>query len=208
MTITLTPLPYAEAALEPAISAATLAVHHGKHHKAYVDKTNALVAGTGLADAPLEAIVLDAVARKDGKLFNQSAQAWNHGFYWHSLTPERSQPGSELAAAITGSFGSLDDMLTKLVDEGLGHFGSGWAWLMAEGNALSIITTHDAGCPLGQAARPLLVVDVWEHAYYLDRKNDRGAYLKAALGLLNWRFADENFARSTAWTYPELTTSA
>ncbi|MBS0482296.1 MAG: superoxide dismutase [Proteobacteria bacterium] len=202
MSIKLIELPFAETALEPAISAATLAVHHGKHHKAYVDKTNELVAGTDLADAALNAIVLAAANRKDGKLFNQAAQAWNHGFYWHSLSPVEGQPDGALAAAIDAAFGSTQALLDTLVEQGLGQFGSGWAWLVAEGGSLKVITTHDAGCPITDGLKPLLVIDVWEHAYYLDRKNDRKAYLTAATQILNWHFAARNFASDSAWEYP------
>ncbi|PKB19374.1 Fe-Mn family superoxide dismutase [Novosphingobium kunmingense] len=203
MPIALTPLPYAKDALAPAISAATLELHHGKHHKGYVDKTNAAIEGTDLTDAGLNDIVKAAAEKDDAKLFNQAAQAWNHGFYWHSLSPESGKPGADLAAAIEKSFGSHDDMLEKLSAEAEGHFASGWAWLLADGESLSVATTHDAGCPLTDAkGRPLLVIDVWEHAYYLDRKNDRKAYLTAALGILNWAFADANFASKHPWTYP------
>ncbi|WP_296674613.1 superoxide dismutase [Novosphingobium sp.] len=203
MAITLLPLPYAQDALEPAISAETIGFHYGKHHKGYVDKANAAIKGTPLDDANLNAVVKDAASSKDQKLFNAAAQAWNHGFYWHSLTPQSGKPGSALAAAIDASFGSFAAMTEKLLTEAEGHFGSGWAWLLADGDALSIATTHDAGCPLTGTARPLLVVDVWEHAYYLDRQNDRKAYLTAAAGLLNWNFADERFADPDFWVYPE-----
>lgn len=202
MAITLTLLPYAKDALEPAISADTLELHHGKHHRGYVDKTNAAITGTDLENADLNTIVKAAADKKDTKLFNQAAQAWNHGFYWNSLSPQGGKPGADLAAAIDESFGSYDAMIEKLAAEAEGHFGSGWAWLLADGKKLSIASTHDAGCPLTGDTRPLLVVDVWEHAYYLDRKNDRPAYVKAAMGILNWAFADENFANDEAWTYP------
>ncbi len=202
MAITLIPLPYAENALEPAISAQTLQFHYGKHHKGYVDKTNAATAGTDLADATLNEIVKKAAGDNNTKLFNQAAQAWNHGFYWNSMTPDAGSPGSALSSAISDAFGSHDAMLEKLSTEAETHFGSGWAWLLADGNTLSIASTHDGGCPLTGTARPLLVIDVWEHAYYLDRKNDRKAYLQAVTGLLNWSFADDNFASTEMWVYP------
>lgn len=201
MAIILPPLPYARDALEPSISAATLEVHHGKHHKAYVDKTNALVAGTRHDGKSLEQIVA-AAEGDDQKLYNQAAQAWNHGFYWNSLTPNTTAPDTALAAALNAAFGSLDAAVGKLAEQGETHFGSGWAWLMAEGDALSVMTTHDAGCPIGGSAKPLLVIDVWEHAYYLDRKNDRKAYLAAIAERINWEFASENFARDGIWSYP------
>ncbi|MDE2435133.1 MAG: superoxide dismutase [Sphingomonadales bacterium] len=203
MSVSLISLPYPETALEPAISAQTLAVHHGKHHRAYVDKTNELIAGTSLADASLNSIVVAAAVANDTKLFNQAAQAWNHGFYWHSLTPNRSAPDGALAEAIASTYGSAEKLCDVLIEQGVGHFGSGWAWLVADGKDLSIVTTHDAGCPLADGnKRPLLVIDVWEHAYYLDRKNDRKAYLTAAARLLDWNFASENFSRGEPWTYP------
>ena len=203
MAITLMELPYAQDALAPVIGAETLQLHHGKHHKAYVDKTNALVAGSDLENAPLETIVRTA-AGNDQKLYNQAAQVWNHGFYWMSLAPTASKPGGELAELIATAFGSHDKLTEQLTAKAADHFGSGWVWLLAGHNgALTIEATHDAGCPLGGDAVPLLTIDVWEHAYYLDRKNDRKAYVEAVLKrLLNWEFAAENLARGLIWTYP------
>jgi Fe-Mn family superoxide dismutase len=202
MPISLMPLPYSHDALAPAISADTLEVHHGKHHKGYVDKTNALIAGTDLADQPLEAIISAARNGGDTKVFNQAAQVWNHGFYWLCLTPDQTEPSADLAGAISASFGSREALVSSLIEAAAAQFGSGWAWLVASGDRLSIETTPNAAQPLGRNSRPLLVVDVWEHAYYLDRKNDRKAYLDAACQRLDWRFASENFARQTVWTYP------
>lgn len=202
MAIILPPLPYPSDALEPAISAATLEVHHGKHHKAYVDKTNALIAGTDHEALSLEDIIVAADKAKDRKLYNQAAQAWNHGFYWNSLSPDAAAPNDDLSEAIEQAFGSVDEAVSQLVEQGETHFGSGWAWLMADAKAVSVTTTHDAGCPVGGKARPLLVIDVWEHAYYLDRKNDRKAYLKAVADRINWTFASDNFGRKGIWTYP------
>lgn len=202
MTISLMPLPYPKDALEPAISADTLAVHHGKHHKAYVDKTNEMAADAGMTQLPLEAIIAAAADKDDAKLYNQSAQVWNHGFYWSSLAPSPSEPQGDLAAAISDSFGTVDSLVEQLVEEGAAHFGSGWVWLVAQEGALAVTTTHDAGLPAGDTCNPLLVLDVWEHAYYLDRKNDRKAYLKAAAARLDWTFAAENHRRGTRWTYP------
>ncbi|MFM5929931.1 MAG: superoxide dismutase [Novosphingobium sp.] len=201
MTLSLMPLPYEIDALEPAISAETLKVHHGKHHKAYVDKTNELVAGTELEGKPLEAII-DAARGENTKLFNQAAQVWNHAFYWHSLAPKSAKPEGALADAITADFGSMEDLIEKLIEEGVAHFGSGWAWLVEKGGKLAIISTHDADLPTEKAGNPLLVLDVWEHAYYLDRKNDRKAYLTSASGAINWAFAAENLERGSRWTYP------
>ena len=203
MAITLMPLPYAADGLEPAISKQTLDKHHGAHHKGYVDKVNTLTADGPLAAAPLEAIIAAARSGKDAKLFNQAAQVWNHGFYWHSLSPARTAPGGALAKALEASFGSLDALKEDLVAAATDHFGSGWAWLMAEGDRLAVSTTHDAETPADGDIVPLLVIDVWEHAYYLDRQNARKAYVDAVVnGLLNWDFAAENFARAKVWTYP------
>jgi Fe-Mn family superoxide dismutase len=208
MTIPLIPLPYPADALEPHISHRTLELHHGAHHQDYVDKTNEAIADTDFAKSELNAIV--KVARDDPKLFNPASQAWNHGFYWHSLTPDRSAPSDSLQRAIDREFGSLDVLKEKLQEAAVGHFGSGWAWLVAKGDKLSVVTTHDAHSPFsdgpengGGAANPLLTIDVWEHAYYLDVQNKRPAYVKTVLdNCLNWRFASENFERGSAWSYP------
>ncbi len=202
MAIKLMPLPYPLDALEPAISAETLTFHHDKHHKGYVTKTNELVAGSPDEDRPLEAIIASARATNNDELFNQAAQVWNHGFYWASLNPKKSAPSEELAAAVSSSFGSQGKMIDALVEAATGQFGSGWAWLIANGDRLLIDTTGDADQPDVRVSRPLLVIDVWEHAYYIDRRNDRPAYLKAITELLNWQFASENFDRDTPWAYP------
>lgn len=203
MPIALTPLPYAEDALAPHISADTVAVHHGKHHKGYVDKVNKAIAGTEHDDAPLEAIIRAAKASGDTALFNNAAQAWNHGFYWHSLSPDGGgAPTGDLANAIERSFGSFDAMKDELAKAAEGHFASGWAWLVARGDTIAVTDTHDAGTAVTDNGRPLLVIDVWEHAYYLDRKNERPKYVAAALdALINWDFAAENYARAQQWTY-------
>lgn len=202
MPVSLMPLPYGTDALAPAISAATLEVHHGKHHKGYVDKTNGFTAGTPLESASLEEIVAQARG-SDQKLFNNAAQTWNHGFYWASLTPQKSQPAGDLLAAIEQSFGSLDKLVEELATRGANHFASGWVWLAAEGGKLSVEETHDGDTLADGSKLPLLVIDLWEHAYYLDRKNARPDYLKAVLDeVLNWGFAAENLARGQRWTYP------
>ncbi|MEL0210098.1 MAG: superoxide dismutase [Novosphingobium sp.] len=203
MAITLPPLPYADTALEPAISATTLQTHHGKHHKAYVDKTNAAIEGGDLADASLEDIIAAAESKGDKGLFNNSAQSWNHAFYWNSLTPDSSEPTGDLAAAIEGSFGSIDRLREELSAQGAAHFASGWVWLVARGDKLAVEQTHDAATFATGDAKPLLVIDLWEHAYYLDHKNLRPEYLKAVIEKhLNWSFAAENFGRDGTWSYP------
>ncbi len=203
MPLALMPLPYDENALAPHISSQTLAIHHGKHHRAYVDKTNAAIAGTDLADATLNQIVAAALTRADQGLFNNAAQAWNHGFYWHSLSPNPGKPSAGLALAIEQAFGSLEEMRLRLVETATGHFASGWAWLVAAESGLEIVDTHDAATALSSPARPLLAIDVWEHAYYLDTQNDRRKYVSAVVdNLLNWDFASANHACDSAWLYP------
>ena len=202
MAFELLPLPYDSEALAPAISAETLKFHHGKHHQAYIDKTNAAIAGTDLADADLETVIAKSRGSNQG-LFNNAAQSWNHGFYWHSLSPEARQPSDELAAKIDSAFGSLDALKEKLAERGAGHFASGWVWLAEKAGTLSIEETHDGDTLADSGFNPLLTIDVWEHAYYLDHQNQRPAYLKAVIdGHLNWEFAAENLARGTAWVYP------
>ncbi len=196
-------LPYPDSALDPAISAQTLSFHHGKHHQAYIDKTNDAIEGTAHADKALEEII--AAARgKDQGLFNNSAQSWNHGFYWHSMAAEETSPSDELVSMIKDAFGSVDELKEKLKSRGAGHFASGWVWLAEKGGKLSIEETHDGDTLADSDFNPLLTVDVWEHAYYLDHQNKRPAYLDAVVGSkLNWAFASENLARGKTWVYPK-----
>ena len=203
MAFELIPLPYDKDALAPAISAETLSFHHGKHHQAYLDKTNAAIAGTELADADLETVIARSRGRNQG-LFNNAAQSWNHGFYWHSLSPAAIDPSGDLAVRIDEAFGSYDELKKQLAERGAGHFASGWVWLADNGDKLTIEETHD-GDTLADSgdARPLLTIDVWEHAYYLDHQNKRPDYLKAVIDKhLNWDFAAENLARGAVWKYP------
>jgi Fe-Mn family superoxide dismutase len=200
-------LPYAYEALEPVISGKTMHFHHDKHHKAYVDTTNAL-----LKDAKpdsLESVIREAKASGNAKLFNNAAQAWNHAFFWNAMTARAGKPSGELAAAIEGAFGDMASLRQKFVEAGVGQFGSGWAWLTADAaGKLQIVTTHDAGLPPEDGgAVPILVCDVWEHAYYLDHQNDRKGFLEAWFDALpNWSFAAGQFAaaksQGTAWRYP------
>lgn len=202
MAFKLIDLPYEDTALEPAVSAQTLSFHHGKHHKTYVDKTNAAIEGTQLEGKPLEEVVKAARGSNQG-LFNNAAQSWNHGFYWHSLAPGETSPSEELSSMIDDAFGSVDDLKTQLQERGAGHFASGWVWLAERGGQLSIEETHDGDTLADQGYNPLLTIDVWEHAYYLDHQNARPKYLEAVTkGKLNWAFASENLARGTAWKYP------
>jgi Fe-Mn family superoxide dismutase len=204
MAFELMPLPYAQDALAPAISAETLAFHHGKHHKGYIDKTNAAIAGTELERADLETVIAKA-RESDAKLFNNAAQSWNHGFYWHSLSPEAQEPSADLAQRIEADFGGLQELKTQLADRGANHFSNGWVWLAAKDGTLTIVETHDAETLADKDTLPLLVLDLWEHAYYLDHQNQRPNYLKAVIdNHLNWAFAEKNLQRGAAWAYPAL----
>ena len=191
MSFELIALPFDSEALAPAISAETLSFHHGKHHKAYVDKTNAAIEGTDLADKSLEAVIVAARGANQG-LFNNAAQTWNHGFYWYSLTGEKTAPSGDLAAKIDESFGSLDAFKAKLADAGAAHFASGWVWLAEKNGKLSLEETHDADTLADSDANPLLVIDVWEHAYYLDYKNDRAKFVEAYWNIVNWGAISKN----------------
>jgi len=202
MAFEVTPLPYEPTALEPAISAETLSFHHGKHHKAYIDKTNAAIAGTDLENAALEDVIKSARGQNQG-LFNNSAQSWNHGFYWNSLAPSSGTPSDELQSMISDAFGSTEELAKQLKERGVGHFSNGWVWLLERGGKLEIGETHDGDTFADQDANPLLVIDLWEHAYYLDHQNLRPKYLDEVIdGKLNWAFAAENLARGTTWKYP------
>ena len=202
MAFELIDLPYDDTALEPAVSAKTLSYHHGKHHKAYIDKTNAAIEGGDLAGKSLEEVIAAARSSDQG-LFNNSAQSWNHGFYWHSMAAEETSASDELKAMIDNAFGSVDGLKDKLKERGAGHFASGWVWLAVKNGELTIEETHDGDTLADQdGVNPLLVIDLWEHAYYLDHQNARPEYLNAVSGKINWSFASENLARGTTWQYP------
>ena len=191
----LSPLPYDQGALAPAISERTLSFHYGKHHKAYVDKLNKLVGGTRYADMKLEQIVRTTAGREtdnDKKIFNNAGQVWNHDFYWRSLSPRVTKPSGKLLHAIERDFGGLDALLKEFATAGKEQFGSGWAWLVSNAGRLSIAKTGNALDPMARHTNCLLTIDVWEHAYYLDYQNERAKYLDAVLGKLNWNFAAEN----------------
>jgi len=188
-------LPYAEHALEPAISARTLELHYGKHHKGYVDNLNKLIAGTPFAEVTLEKLICDTVGKiEKAAIFNNASQAWNHAFYWRSLTPEGGgEPPAALKQKIEAAFGSVDACKKELATAATTQFGSGWAWLILDGTALKVVKTCNANSPLATGLKPLLTIDVWEHAYYLDYQNRRADYVAAVLDkLINWRFAAEN----------------
>jgi len=195
--IELPPLPYAEDALAPVISAQTISFHYGKHHKGYVDKLKELVAGTEFANASLEDIcVKTAEDKRRAALFNNAAQIWNHNFYWTSLAPKAGgKPEGELLKRIEADFGSFDKLRTELIEAAMGQFGSGWAWLVLDKDKLAVTRTGNADLPLVHGQKPLLTIDVWEHAYYLDYQNRRKDYATAVVDkLLNWKFAATQLA--------------
>ena len=189
-------LPYAKDALAPHISERTVEIHYEKHHKGYMKKLDAaLEAGDARRDASLE----DLVRTSEGKVFNCAAQVWNHSFYWNSLSPNPKTPSKELMDAIENSFASFDALKSELKSVAAGEFGSGWGWLICNNKTgeLAVTSTTDAENPLPDDITPLLTLDVWEHAYYLDYQNERGRYLDALIEhLLNWEFASANFARA------------
>ena len=193
MAIELPPLPYADNALDPHVSERTISFHYGKHHAAYVNNLNGLIEGTDHANSSLEDIVKSA---QPGGLFNNAAQVWNHTFYWNCMSPEGGgDPSGDLAAAIESSFGSIDAFKEQFKADSVGNFGSGWTWLVREGDGLAIVKTDDADTPLAHGQTALLTIDVWEHAYYLDYQNARPAYVDTFIGsLLNWEFVAANFA--------------
>ncbi|NVJ69023.1 MAG: superoxide dismutase [Alphaproteobacteria bacterium] len=198
MSFELPALPYAQDALEPHISAETLGFHHGKHHNAYVTNLNNLVAGSEFEGKSLEEIMQETAgdAGKAG-IFNNAAQIWNHTFYWHSMAPNGGgKPTGELAAKIDADFGSFDAFVEAFKTAGATQFGSGWAWLVLDTDVkLKVVKTLNAECPLTEGQKPLLTMDVWEHAYYLDYQNRRPDYIATFLNsLVNWDFAAENLA--------------
>ena len=196
MAISLPALPYARNALAPLISEDTLNFHYGKHHQAYVDKTNDAIKGGPLDNASLEDIITQSHGKDQG-LFNNSAQVWNHTFYWQSMKPNGGgAPTGAIEAAINASFGDFDGFKAAFSDAGATQFGSGWAWLVATNGKLEVRKTLNAETPLTEAGvTPLLTMDVWEHAYYLDYQNARPKYISTFLDhLVNWEFANENLA--------------
>ncbi len=189
------PLPYPENALEPVISARTVGFHYGKHHRGYADNLIKLVSGTPLADGSLEKIVASTAGKPDqAPLFNNAAQTLNHNFYWQSLKPAGGgTPPDSLRKKIEASFGSLDACKKQLFDAAITQFASGWAWLVSDGGTLKVVKTGNADNPLTAGMVPLLTIDVWEHAYYLDYQNRRADYVTALIDkLLNWEFAAKN----------------
>lgn len=190
MSFELPQLPYAKDALEPHISAETLDYHHGKHHNAYVNKLNELIAGTEYADMSLE----DIIKNSEGVMFNQAAQIWNHTFYFNGFSPEGGgEPTGALAEKINDRFGSFADLVSQFNQLAASTFGSGWVWLVQKADgSLDLVNTFNAGTPLTDGLNPLLTCDVWEHAYYVDTRNDRGAYLKNFWNIVDWDYVASN----------------
>jgi len=191
----LAPLPYSDSALQPVISSNTLSFHYGKHHKTYVDNLNNLLASSDLAGQSLEQIINATAGQADkAAIFNNAAQVWNHMFYWHSLKSNGGgEPSAALKQKIEASFGSLENCKKEFAQAALTQFGSGWAWLVQDGDKIALVKTGNAETPLTKNVRPLLTIDVWEHAYYLDYQNRRADYANAILDkLINWDFAAAN----------------
>ncbi|MDD3762648.1 MAG: Fe-Mn family superoxide dismutase [Nevskiales bacterium] len=189
MALTLPELPYARDALAPHMSAETLDYHYGKHHKAYVDNGNKLIAGTEFENMSLE----DMVMKSSGKIFNNAAQVWNHTFFWNCLTPKQAEPSAALSDALTKAFGSVDDFKKQFTESAIGNFGSGWTWLVKNADgSLAIVNTSNAANPMTDGKKPLLTCDVWEHAYYIDYRNARPSYLEHFWALVNWAFVEQN----------------
>ena len=195
MAFILPDLPYPKDALGDFMSAETFDYHHGKHHQAYVDKVNGWIDEKDLAGASLIEVIERAKDKGDKGLFNNAAQIWNHSFFWQCLAPaEGQQPEGKLAGLIDEAFGGTDALLAKLKDEAVGHFGSGWAWLVLNGGKLEITSLHDADTPVVyDGMKPLLTLDVWEHAYYVDYRNARPVFAEKVLGnVINWDFVAQN----------------
>jgi Fe-Mn family superoxide dismutase len=194
MPFTLPDLPFAKDALEPHMSAETLEFHHGKHHKAYVDKTNGMLPEKGLENASLIEVIKKAKEKSDKKLFNNAAQIWNHSFFWQCLAPAGStKPEGDLLKMIERDFGTTDALLEKLGTESVDHFASGWGWMVLDNGKLKITSLHDADTPAVHGLVPLLTLDVWEHAYYIDYRNERPKFVKTVLeNIINWDFVAQN----------------
>ena len=194
MAFTLPDLPFDRNALDPHMSAETFEYHHGKHHKAYVDKANGLIGDTDLEGASLVEVIRAAHQRGDKSLFNNSAQIWNHSFFWQCLAPEGStRPSGKLRDMISSDFGGEQQLLEQLSKESVNHFASGWGWLVLNNGKLEVTSLHDADTPVAHCMTPLLTIDVWEHAYYIDYRNDRAKFVKSVLeNIINWDFVAQN----------------
>jgi superoxide dismutase, Fe-Mn family len=195
MTFALTDLPYAADALAPHVSEHTMLLHHGKHHRTYVDKLNELLAGDPMGELPLEDVIRKSHERSTSKtVFNNAAQCWNHAFFWNSMTPDGGGRAiGDIGILIDKSFGNHEAFEKAFVEAAVAHFGSGWVWLVLSANGVEVMTTHDADLPLVHDKTALIVCDLWEHAYYLDYENRRAEFVKTFLKhLVNWNFANVN----------------
>ena len=200
MPLTLPPLPFPAEAFAPHMSPETLKLHHGKHHKAYVDTANSALAESPLAGKPLEDIIRGTAHDADKKvIFNNAAQAWNHTFFWHSMSPHGGGgPSGDLERRLKRDFGSLDGFKQAFTEKGTGQFGSGWAWLVVDGDRLAVTSTANAVNPLVEGGVPLVTCDVWEHAYYLDYQNRREAFVQSFLDhLVDWGAAEQRLAAAS-----------
>jgi len=208
MKFELPKLPYSMSDLKPHVSSETLEFHYGRHHKAYVDKTNAMIEGTKFANATLEQIVQES----EGGLFNNAAQAWNHTFYWNCMTPanQTTPPKGGLLESIKRDFGSLEDFKKSFTQTAMNTFGSGWAWLVKEKSSqlLTLVSTSNAENPMRQGLVPLLVCDVWEHAYYVDYRNERAKYLEGFWNLINWNFVEKCYQKNEVENLTSLMTAS
>ena len=193
--ITLPNLPYPEDALEPYISSRTIGFHYGKHHKGYVDKVNRFMKGTRFSGMPLEEMIVKSAGNADfSSVFNNAAQVFNHTFYWNSMSPDGGgTPPQTVAEKIDDAFGGIDAFKKAFINAGTGQFGSGWAWLVLREDKLEVVATANADTPIAHGLKPVMVIDVWEHAYYLDYQNKRKDYVEAFLeNLINWAFVEKN----------------
>jgi superoxide dismutase, Fe-Mn family len=194
MAFTLPDLPFPKDALAPHMSPETLEFHHGKHHKAYVDKVNDLIGDSDLESACLTEVIRTAHSRGDKPLFNNAAQIWNHSFFWQCLAPKGSaRPSGKLRELINNDFGGEQPLLNELAKASATHFASGWGWLILNGGKLEVTSLHDANTPVAHGMTPLLTIDVWEHAYYIDYRNERPKYVKSVVeNIINWDFVAQN----------------
>ena len=193
MAFALPELPYAKDAFGDILSAETFDYHYGKHHQAYITQANDQTRGTELEDASLLTVIAKAKETGNKKLFNASAQIWNHSFYWLGLSPEKTEPSAALLAKIDADLGGIDAFKAAIKAESAGHFASGWGWLVLENGKLKVTSYHDADTPVAyEGVAPLFTLDVWEHAYYIDYRNARPNYLDALLGHINWAFVEAN----------------
>lgn len=201
MAFVLPKLPYEQSSLAPNLSKETFEFHYGKHHKTYIDNMNKLLDDSPFKDASLEEIV----RKSSGGMFNNSAQAWNHTFYWYCMSPNAGAPSAGLAKAVDTAFGSKDKMIEQFIAQGLANFGSGWTWLVKDkAGKVSIVNTSNADTPITKDLVPLFVADVWEHAYYIDYRNARKSYLENFPKILNWKFASEQFDGSEVFNATKL----